>query len=1137
MHTGNTPSAGPAESAPTFPKEVESLLHHLKIGAARASADALASGAFPHIENYKIESEIGRGGMGVVYRARHTKLRQTVAVKMILASEHATDTEVVRFLAEAEAIAAVKHSNVVRVNDLGSANGRPYFVMEYVNGGNLAQRLKAGRIAPRDAARLLEPVARGVQAAHEADIVHRDLKPANILLQVERRSGSRDGTPDSAEKTRVESPKVESPKVESHEVEESGSTLDFLPAVRVADVIPKVSDFGLAKRLSTDLTRSEAVLGTPQYMAPEQAGGKAKFVGPGADVYALGVILYECLTGSVPFKSDEVMSLIRQVLEDPPQPPRKQVPGVPRDLELICLKCLEKEPHHRYLSATDLADDLQRFLNNEPVSVRPIGALTRALRWSKRRPAAAGLVALAVLLLLVVPPSLVWVQWRLDQRKANEETAQQLAASAQEARILAERAEGAAQLARAAAEREAAARELFGLQKGLRTLTNDRPLGWTATNRNDLPRAAKLAASDPQALLELRSVAATGVLAADLFPVEPAEPVVTGSALATDPKTGWVAVGEFKARSECRVHLIEPATGRTVRRFVYQVQFLSAGQDGTRALAFSPDGTRLFVGTRGSQVIRFDLDKAGDKPATVWPASASAVEQLAVSPDGKTVYGLCRPEVPVFAWDAETGKAREPFIPNENQPITSFAVLPSGELLAGNGQALYQWTAERKLVRTIPNKTNYRLAPTGGPLLLLADTATLVVSDRETGEPTDRFTDPRLRRVTHEEWIQTIVVHPSGAFVATASGDVDRTIKVWQLASGRLVGTVLAPGTERIALAWSGDGKFLLATAVGRVERWKFEPSAALGFACVSGNPLGAAALAPGDGVVAVGSHTRSAHDVFIGAPGKLAEVARVPDDGGDGRVGVAVAADGTLAVTTHRPGIFAWKPGTPVPAPAFTKQGSWCPRFAPDGALWAVVNSREVHRYDPATKARREWRNILGEVVSGVSSIDALTVGRTVAVAGGREGTVFLLDPLTCEQIKTLRAPGDPVLSVALAPDESLLVAGTQNGKLRAVRVADKIELPAVPAHPGGMTAASFNADGTLLATGGRDRTVRLWRRTGNQFEPLLAVEHLSGVVRELQFDPTNSRLLVLLDHEHAVRIWDVDRLKAQLAEVKLGW
>ena len=270
-------------------------------------------------------------------------------------------------------------------------------------------------------------------------------------------------------------------------------------------------------------------------------------------------------------------------------------------------------------------------------------------------------------------------------------------------------------------------------------------------------------------------------------------------------------------------------------------------QDGTRALAFSPDGKRLFVGTRSSRVMRFDLDNPQNTPAASWKASTVAVEQLAVSPDGKVVYGLCRPQPPVFAWDANTGKPQTPFVPNEKGvAFHSFAVLPSGDLLASDGVRLTHWKADHKVQATLPSPGCFRLAVGSGSMLLMSDGFQLGMYDPTTATLTNSFTDPNLRRAAHEGYIRTIVVHPSGAFIATEAGENDRTVKVWELASGRLIGTVTTPGTGPIALAWSGDGKYLLASAEGYLARWRFAPAESQRFACFAGTSLDSATFVPG---------------------------------------------------------------------------------------------------------------------------------------------------------------------------------------------------------------------------------------------------------------------------------------------------
>jgi serine/threonine protein kinase len=296
---------------------------------------------WPSVPGYEILAELGRGGMGVVYKARQTGLDRLVALKLIRDGALAGPQERARFRIEAEAAARVRHPNVVQVYEVGEHQGLPYFAMELVEGGSLDRHL-AGRPQPApQAAELARTLALAVQHAHAQNVVHRDLKPANVLIG------------------------------------------DGPPAARQ----PKITDFGLAKRLdsdSTSWTQTGAVLGTAGYMAPEQAAGRAGEVGPAADVYALGAVLYELLTGRPPFRADTWARTVEQVLHDEPVPPTRSHPGVPRELETVCLKCLEKEPGRRYASAQALADDLDRFLDGRPVAAVPISEEERLARLAAR---------------------------------------------------------------------------------------------------------------------------------------------------------------------------------------------------------------------------------------------------------------------------------------------------------------------------------------------------------------------------------------------------------------------------------------------------------------------------------------------------------------------------------------------------------------------------------------------------------------------------------------------------------------------------------------------------------------------------------------------------------------------------------
>jgi serine/threonine protein kinase len=315
-----------------------------------------------HIEGYDVLEVIGHGGMGVVYRARQKGLNRTVALKRILSGAGASPSERARFRIEAEAVARLQHPNIVQVYEVGEHEGSPFMALEFVAGGSLAPLLDGTPLPPPRAAELVLALAGGVQHAHERGIIHRDLKPANVLLQEDT---SRRG----AETQRPEEGRVQTPFCLGLSSFSSG--LRASAPLREGFVIPKITDFGLARQLGSDdgPTQTGAVLGSPSYMAPEQAEGSRE-VGPLADVYALGAILYELLTGRPPFRGETLLETLKQVREQEPLPPSALQPRLPRDLETICLKCLEKSPSHRYPSAAALADDLRRFLDNEPISAR-----------------------------------------------------------------------------------------------------------------------------------------------------------------------------------------------------------------------------------------------------------------------------------------------------------------------------------------------------------------------------------------------------------------------------------------------------------------------------------------------------------------------------------------------------------------------------------------------------------------------------------------------------------------------------------------------------------------------------------------------------------------------------------------------
>jgi serine/threonine protein kinase/WD40 repeat protein len=362
----------------------------------------------PVIPGYEILEELGRGGMGVVYKARQLGLNRLVALKMLLSIGPVSREELARFRVEAESLAQLHHPNIVQIYEIGEHEGLPYFAMEYVEGPSLARTIGGVGQSPPAAAHLVEILARAMAAVHQRGIIHRDLKPANVLL------------------TRGERPETD-PKT------------DVLPAVKsspptydspLTNYMPKITDFGLAKRFQgvtpKDVhpgaaTLSGTVIGTPWYMAPEQARGEISGLGPWTDLYSLGAILYELLTGRPPIQDESPTATLMKLLSEDPLPPSHWRPGLPRDLDTICLKCLEKEPQRRYGRATELAEDLRRYQAGEPIKARPIGHVERVWRWCRRQPLAASALALAALLGLSLLITILVYNAQLQQALAKQQ--------------------------------------------------------------------------------------------------------------------------------------------------------------------------------------------------------------------------------------------------------------------------------------------------------------------------------------------------------------------------------------------------------------------------------------------------------------------------------------------------------------------------------------------------------------------------------------------------------------------------------------------------------------------------------------------------------------------------------------------
>jgi WD40 repeat protein len=1094
-----TPSVanGPADEATTLPPGPVDEATTLPPSPPQPD-DLPASG--PAVPGYEILGELGRGGMGVVYRARQVKLNRPVALKMILAGGHAGPDELARFQAEAEAVGRLQHPNIVQIHEVGESEGRPFFSLEFVAGGSLASRLDGTPWPAPQAARLVETLAGAMHAAHQQGIIHRDLKPANVLL--------------------------------------------------AADGAPKITDFGLAKRLDPEAvgqTESGAILGTPSYMAPEQAGGRTKEVGPAADTYALGAILYELLTGRPPFRAATALDTILQVIADEPAAPTDLNAKVPRDLETVCLKCLRKEPAKRYASAAELADDLRRYQNGEPIRARPVGAVEKAAKWARRRPAAAAALAasLAALVLLAAVAALApfaWVQMRaaeVNLGKANEE--------AEHARESAATAETRRQ--EAVAARDRARRSAYAI-----TVRQ----AWEEWDANRPWRAAQyLDEADP----ELR-----GWEWGHLYQRMHADERTfrhTGSvaSLAFSPDGKRLAAGGYDRRAR----VWDVATGEEVLALpahVLAVKHIAFGPDGSRlvTLAAFPGGStesavHLWDGATGRQLLHlpghsepaFGPDgkllatAQGRKNVAVHDAATGgAVSSFAVPegvregpyflPGGKHVL-LKDGKGAVRLWDAATGK--------EGESLSTKYQTPNLKIVPGAGG---RW---RGVVRVVNG-------PAVGLQLVDLETGQAVVAVAVTGDPLDgdgtyspdgklvardegaggvalrtlrgAGPNPPPRKLAAPDFARPeFVFSPDGkwlvAFSYVARGEGRGVVRLWDTATGR-EGRRLRGHLDSVSAAqFTPDGKWLATASVdGTVRLWHPSSDPAVRTLPAYRGVALSLAFRPDGRVIGTGGLDRAVRLWDAATGEKLRELP-----------GEAVAfhpANRTVAVSgTEYPAgqprkaeyvVRLYDGETGEPGRVLKGHTAWVRAlaFSPDGALLATAGGNgasspgEGKLWDLAAGAEaRALEGLQDHVLSLAFNAD----GSRLATAGGGDvveegkvvrtwGTVQVWDPATAREV--LRLPPQPgwVLGVAFSPDGELLATAGRDGTVRLWSAADGQEVRLLKGHDGPVVAVAFSPDGQRLASAGDDGAVRLWDVLSGKE---LAAPQLGRAVQQLAFSP----------------------------------
>jgi serine/threonine protein kinase/WD40 repeat protein len=761
---GNGPRpAGPTTvpAAPTAAKE----------GDPGADPTPFPSGEI--VAGHEILGELGRGGMGVVYQARHLRLGRVVALKVLSAAAHASPAQRARFQAESQAVARLQHPNIVQVFEVGEHGGLPFFSMEYFAGGNLAQRLAGTPLDAGAAAAITETLARAVHYAHERGIVHRDLKPANVLLAVDGCQSSVAGE---------ETPAHTSQTTDNRQ----------LPGIL------KITDFGLAKRLdaSEPVTGSGAVLGTPSYMAPEQAGSKGSEVGPVTDVYALGAVLYELVTGRPPFKGPTPMETLAQVVADEPIRPRQVQPRLPRDLETICLRCLEKEPEKRYPSAVSLAADLRRFQERRPIKARPVGRLERSSRWCRRNPVLAGSVA--AVLLATTAGTAVASYYAV---RANDSAGQAWNESV--------RANKEADDARNQAEETRKALRLA--EK--RLYISDMHLVQRAWEDGDMDRLKEL--------LEGQRPERTGGL--DLRGFEwhywwhkAHGPLFT---LPGQPRQTWDI--SFSPDGK----LVAKASGNTVQVFnlatMQESPALKVHESLVRRVQFSPDGKRL-VAASSEKTARV-WDAITGKELVVIRGHAYSILDAMFDPSGGFVATVCKDAV--YVWDSFTGKRVA--IWGEAGEITAAGFSPDGLRMA----VAYSVEERRRPPRFhVKIKEDWQ---TGAPSAKL-EGCDCRVSELTFGPDSSRLAtagvDKKVRvwdvsngqclaTLEHPEQVSRLAYHPDGVILASAAED--KNVRLWDTVTNQQLAVIRAHNDGVTGVAFSPDGRRLAtASRDGTAKIW-----------------------------------------------------------------------------------------------------------------------------------------------------------------------------------------------------------------------------------------------------------------------------------------------------------------------------
>jgi WD40 repeat protein/tRNA A-37 threonylcarbamoyl transferase component Bud32 len=976
--------------------------------------------------DYELLGKIARGGIGVVYKARHRKLNRVVALKVHRAGHLASADEAQRFQVEAEAAAKLDHPHIVPIYEVSQIGGLPCISMALVDGPSLATRVAEQPLAPREAAAIMRQVAEAVAYAHSQGVIHRDLKPSNIL------------------------------------VDAAGQ--------------PRVTDFGLAKRADADssLTQAGQVMGTPSYMPPEQAEGKNDQVGPLSDVYSLGATLYCLVTGRPPFQSASVVETLKQVVEQEPVAPRFLNPAVDRDLDTICLKCLQKRPEKRYASATALAEDLQRYLDKRPIHARPVGHVEKLVRWGGRNPyitvLLAGIVGVFVLAFVLVSWSYFHAEKArkvAEQREKDERWERYRANMIAVGSAMQLHNVSAAQAALAAAPDEHRNWEWHYFIHQLDTAQHVIHLGddiHLVSISEDGAMAAAQARSGPVQLWNLRKRQEIGVIGnrepAMYFWFSPDNQMV-----AFDAGDGAIVI--------C-------STVGTRERLI-----LTPRGGGYSNLQFNPNGARLMASLDDHLVHVWDT--VTGKKLLVVKGHEGAPSFVLFSPNGRRIATLRDTEGTLRIWDAESGQLLKTLEPHDGAAGLALFNRQGDRILLFEkypSSAMRLWNAETgNLVAVMRGHTNAAergaFSPDGTRFASGGLDRTIRVWDGRTGQPL-------WSREGHRDRISSVDFSPDSKFVISSS--YDQTARLWDAATGAPLG-VLHGHTAAISLAaarYTADGDTIVtgSAADGTIRLW--------------------------DAHAAERNGSLRGHENFVYSVAFHPDGERVASAAWDGTIRIWDATTGRqLAVMDHpSPG-----PGKAiVSSVAFHPGGNLVASFARDGAVrvWDLT-TKEVFSFQLPADSNFDYLTD--------SRLAFSSRGNLLAIAGGHDNSVHVWDVEHRAEVAVLKGHDLFIKESCFSPDDSWLATCGGDRTVRIWDVAKQQQSHVLEGHTNQIEAVAVSRDGKWLASGSSDGTVRLW--DAHAWKEAAVLNH-GTTVYGVAFSPDGSRLASACAN-NMIRFWDV--------------